>query len=109
MLRVRLDGNMDNEEAVVRKNFHEAGRLYDSLRNYNLSSGSGQSADESSFGEHDEVCMLLLLFGYVKIMSAEFGPSERVLSKRIEIDRKWVGVLKSDWWSNAKREKDTCG
>ena len=62
MLGIRLDGDLDVEGIVIRKNFHEARRLYDGLCRCNLSRGSEQSADESGSGEHgDNVCCLVLV------------------------------------------------
>ena len=63
MLPVRLYGDLDVEEAFIRKDFHEAGRLCDCLCNSYLSMSGEKSADESGFGEHGEECLLLLCSG----------------------------------------------
>ena len=62
-LRVRSYGDLDVEGAFIRKDFHEAGRLRDCLCDCNLSRGGEKSADEGSFGEHGEKCLLLLCSG----------------------------------------------
>lgn len=57
---------MEDEGELVRKDFHEARRLYDSLCNGNLSRGGEKSADESGFGEHGGkvvCCCFILLDG----------------------------------------------
>ena len=54
MLRVRLYQKIDVEVALVRKNFHEAGRLYNCLCRCNLGRGGEKSTDESGFGKHGE-------------------------------------------------------
>ena len=65
MLRIRLHGDMDDEGACVRKDCHEARRLYDSLCNCNLSRGGEKSADESGFGEHGgKSCLLFCWMDY---------------------------------------------
>lgn len=60
MSRIRLYDDPDVEGAFIRKDFHEAGRLYDSLCNCNLSRGGEKSADDSGFGEHGEERLLLV-------------------------------------------------
>ena len=64
MLQVRSYREGDVEVALIRKDFHEAGRLYDCLRKCNLGRGGEKSAKESGFGEHGKewnVSLLLCL------------------------------------------------
>ena len=79
---VSLYGDLDVGGAFIRKDFHEAGRLYNCLGNCNLSRGGEKSADESGFGEHGEECLLLLWSGG-SITRARIKLSECVLGKRI--------------------------
>lgn len=63
MKRVRICGDHDVDRPFIRKDCHEACRLYDSLCDCNLSRSSEKSADKSGFGKHCEGRLLLLLFG----------------------------------------------
>ena len=59
MLHVRSYRQLDVVIALIRKNFEEAGRLYDCLCKCNLGRGGEKSADKGGFGKHGEECWLL--------------------------------------------------
>ena len=58
MLWVRSYREFDVEVAFIRKNLHEAGRLYDCLCDCHLGRGGEKRAEESGFAEHCEECLI---------------------------------------------------
>ena len=56
VLGVRSYCKLDGAVALIRKNLHEAGRLYDCLCGCNLDRGGEKRAKESGLGEHCEEC-----------------------------------------------------
>ena len=58
VLWVRSYREFDVEVAFIRKNLHEAGRLYDCLCDCHLGRGGEKRAEESGFAEHCEECLI---------------------------------------------------
>ena len=56
VLWVRSYRELDVGVALIRKDLHEAGRLYDCLCDCNLGRSGEKRAKESGFGEHCEEC-----------------------------------------------------
>lgn len=79
MLHIRSYGERDLEVALIRKDFHKAGRLHDCLRKCNLGRSGDKSANESGFGEHGEGCWVVALF----LLSEWSRLREIILSRRI--------------------------
>ena len=64
-LYIRLNREIEVEMGLIRKDLHEASRLYDCLCISNLRRGGEESADKGGFGEHGEECLLLLCFQWM--------------------------------------------
>lgn len=79
MLHVRSYRERGLEVALIRKDFHKAGRLYDCLRKCNLGRSGDKNVNESGFGEHDEGCWVVALF----LVRRQGESSEGILSRRI--------------------------